>query len=234
MKQARSEPDWKPYSEDEDVINDMVIRTRYTIMKKCRPLAGRAGYRYDDPEYVDLCDEAAARAIAIVYKNRDWDPSKSRFHSWLATKAISYAEKDLRRILKARGREVSLADLTESLAEAISHEDDYHLGGDWQEDSENNDFLEAAFAQLTSDQREIMEYKFHWGYPNRIIAVLSGRTPASVASLVKRGLASVRQFYEERAASTATQTRRGPPDAVATNIVPIQSAARGRHRRAKP
>jgi RNA polymerase sigma-70 factor (ECF subfamily) len=58
--------------------------------------------------------------------------------------------------------------------------------------------LECALEQLPADQREAVELRHLRGYSVPEIAVQSGRTPASAAGLLRRGMARLRELMNER------------------------------------
>ncbi len=59
--------------------------------------------------------------------------------------------------------------------------------------------LEAAIAELTDDQRELVTLKFIQGLTNGEIAEITGRSPEAIRTLQFRALMALRQILDRRA-----------------------------------
>ena len=149
-------------------------------------------YRVGDAGLADdLTASVFVNMLEAIRTNRSW---RTSFSGWLYRIAHNVVVDQFRR--RGKMRELPLDERLISLEEDPAKTAELSLEIEW---------LQKAVLDLTSDQAEVVIFKFIEGLTNAQVAEIMGKTEGAVKSLQYRALASLRKRLESEDKSAPEQ-----------------------------
>ena len=158
----------------------------------------------------DIVQQTLLRAHAALPQLRDRSPAV--FAAWLRQIQTTELADSLRRFRRDKrdvAREQSLAANIDQSAAGLEHWLAANHTSPSQAAARNEELqhLTEALMQLPEDQREVVIFRHLRDWPLQQIAEETGRTTASVAGLLRRGLAKLRETLEQKSPSQSSHHR---------------------------
>lgn len=152
------------------------------LYRACYPrLLAYAGRRTGRDSAGDIVAETMARAVESVHR---YDPAAGRFEAWLFGICRLVVLQHVRRT--GRGRVAPVVEATSGgdLADGVQADEEASA-------------MRAAYARLTSEERELLDLRVIAALTAEEVGTILGRRPGAVRMAQSRALTRLRIFYEE-------------------------------------